>query len=399
MRNTIIAAQDAFSIFDVASKVSTPLAVAGFLAAAFFLILRQILTKTNLFPTLKGSHAHAIIVLIIERLFALPLVAIVLGFAGYVLQLYRPSGRTANTESAVPVPSPEDVKIVRNIATSGGLYSGPWKDGKPFGKGSVVGYHCGDSWIYQGDMYSGDFEGSGEMKIWTGAEWYKGVFRRGKFVSGECLVYAGEDSTPFYVSYKGGLIGLAGRYRGQCVVASNSPYLQEGLLHPDGGDDKFRPDLLTAEGNGVFYLREKDPRKGGLIGEFTVEGEWKSGEFRGNGRVTKVTTGSYLEGEFRNSLLIKGKAYKVSGVFFGLAQWPNAYMRTYTGAISNGVPDGEGELEQGFAFTDDEIYPIKFSGTFRDGKWWNGTGYLPQKYGDFFEGKLGEWRNGEFYNG
>lgn len=77
------------SVLNVATSVSTPLMVAGFLAGAFFLILRQIL-KMDLFPVLTRQVATDIIKLIIERLFTLAMVALVLGFAGFVVTVFVP---------------------------------------------------------------------------------------------------------------------------------------------------------------------------------------------------------------------------------------------------------------------------------------------------------------------
>jgi hypothetical protein len=66
-----LATQDAVSIFDIASKVSTPLALAGFLAACFFLILRQILKTHNLFPRLEQERGYATIVLLSAHVISL----------------------------------------------------------------------------------------------------------------------------------------------------------------------------------------------------------------------------------------------------------------------------------------------------------------------------------------
>lgn len=71
-------------IFEIASRASTPLALGGFLAAVVFFIFRQILKK-DFFPTLAKSASAEIIKTIIDRLFVLALVAMVLGFAGYIL--------------------------------------------------------------------------------------------------------------------------------------------------------------------------------------------------------------------------------------------------------------------------------------------------------------------------
>lgn len=71
-------------IFELASRISTPLALGGFVAAVLFFIFRQILKK-NIFPSLTRSASAEVIKVIIDRLFVLALVAMVLGFAGYIL--------------------------------------------------------------------------------------------------------------------------------------------------------------------------------------------------------------------------------------------------------------------------------------------------------------------------
>lgn len=77
-------------IFDTASRLSTPLAVAGFVAAIFFFVIRQLLKK-GIFPKLAQHHSSRIIILIIDRLFTLSLVALVFGFVGYTVALFAPT--------------------------------------------------------------------------------------------------------------------------------------------------------------------------------------------------------------------------------------------------------------------------------------------------------------------
>jgi len=89
-------------IFKIATNVSTPLMLAGFLAAAFFLIIRYILKK-DIFPTLNRQLSSDIIKLIIERLFILALIALVLGFAGFVLTVLNE--HSTPPEKLVDVPS------------------------------------------------------------------------------------------------------------------------------------------------------------------------------------------------------------------------------------------------------------------------------------------------------
>ncbi len=90
------------AILNTATNVSDLLMIAGFLSGAFFLILRQILKK-EFFPSLSRQLSADIIKLIIERLFTLALIAIVFGFAGFVLTLYtKPHYGGTNSEPSLP---------------------------------------------------------------------------------------------------------------------------------------------------------------------------------------------------------------------------------------------------------------------------------------------------------
>ena len=88
------------SVLDIATRVSTPLMLAGFLAAAFFLTLRQIIAK-NIFPRLAQQLGGKILLVIINRLFVLALVAMILGFGGYILGTLYPSRTVAQSTVAI----------------------------------------------------------------------------------------------------------------------------------------------------------------------------------------------------------------------------------------------------------------------------------------------------------
>ena len=75
-------------IFTIATKISTPLVLAGFLAAAFFLIVKLLIEK-NVFPKLTHRLSSAIIKLIINRFFVLSLFAMILGFSGFVINQFH----------------------------------------------------------------------------------------------------------------------------------------------------------------------------------------------------------------------------------------------------------------------------------------------------------------------
>ena len=78
------------TVFDTATRIATPIALAGFLAASFFLLMRTLIRK-DIFPQLHTGHAKEIIEKIIDRFFILSLVAMVLGFAGYITaMIFKP---------------------------------------------------------------------------------------------------------------------------------------------------------------------------------------------------------------------------------------------------------------------------------------------------------------------
>jgi hypothetical protein len=71
------------NIFEIASQISTPLALSGFLSAVLFFLFRQIINK-DIFPRLTSALGGSLLKVIVDRLFILALVAMILGFAGYV---------------------------------------------------------------------------------------------------------------------------------------------------------------------------------------------------------------------------------------------------------------------------------------------------------------------------
>lgn len=98
-------------IFRIATQISTPLALAGFLAAAFFLIVRLILNK-NIGQQVRPTQSAAIVRQIIDRLFVLSLVAMVLGFAGWTLVAVQKAQAVTNANppphtDPAPAPAPD----------------------------------------------------------------------------------------------------------------------------------------------------------------------------------------------------------------------------------------------------------------------------------------------------
>ncbi len=95
------------SIFEITSKVSTPLALAGVVVAVLFFIFQHIIKK-NIFPKLTVTVAGTIIQSIINKLFIVAIVAIILGFAGYVVAKFAPA----------PNPPPDSITISLPSGTS-----------------------------------------------------------------------------------------------------------------------------------------------------------------------------------------------------------------------------------------------------------------------------------------
>jgi len=71
-------------LFEVATQVSTPLALAGLVATSFFLIVRQALAN-GLFPKFARQVGAELLRSIIDKFFILAIVAMCLGFFGFAL--------------------------------------------------------------------------------------------------------------------------------------------------------------------------------------------------------------------------------------------------------------------------------------------------------------------------
>jgi hypothetical protein len=71
-------------LIQIAIQVSNPLALAGLIAALFFLLAREMLSR-GLFPQLAQSAGGKLLRHVVDRFFVLALVAMVLGFTGFAL--------------------------------------------------------------------------------------------------------------------------------------------------------------------------------------------------------------------------------------------------------------------------------------------------------------------------
>jgi hypothetical protein len=97
-------------VFEIASSVSTPLALGGFFAAVVFYIFRQIVAK-DFFRQLTSIHSADVIKLIIERLFILALVAMILGFVAYLVTKLVAQPPSPVVVTPTPFPAPESAPV------------------------------------------------------------------------------------------------------------------------------------------------------------------------------------------------------------------------------------------------------------------------------------------------
>ena len=71
------------AVLEGLSKISTPLGLGGLALFVLLVIARRVLTST-IVPQLAKSHAFVVIKMLIDRSFVLAVLAIILGFAGYI---------------------------------------------------------------------------------------------------------------------------------------------------------------------------------------------------------------------------------------------------------------------------------------------------------------------------
>ena len=123
-------------LIEIASSVSTPLGLGGLFAAVLFFVLKQLLEQ-GLIPAVARSHSADLIKLIIERLFTLALVAMVLGFVGYVVTSLMPSLSQpvvpAGAASTKAPPPPTEARVV--VCSGTVCQAGDWPVGKAFPTG------------------------------------------------------------------------------------------------------------------------------------------------------------------------------------------------------------------------------------------------------------------------
>ena len=85
-------------IFDIASRIATPLALAGFFGAVLFFTLRRVL-QAQFITAVRRPDSARILLRIINLLFVLCLVGMILGFCGYVFRLRAGDTEIPNNNS------------------------------------------------------------------------------------------------------------------------------------------------------------------------------------------------------------------------------------------------------------------------------------------------------------
>jgi ABC-type arginine/histidine transport system permease subunit len=79
---------DAAKLFALADRIKTPLALAGAVVVALYLIYRQVLSL-GIFSTLGSQPTFLVVQSIIDKLFWLAVLALVLGVCSYLAVAFR----------------------------------------------------------------------------------------------------------------------------------------------------------------------------------------------------------------------------------------------------------------------------------------------------------------------
>lgn len=137
-------------IIDLASRVSTPLALSGLVTAFVFLIFRQIIAR-NIFPKLSTAITGTIIQDIINKLFRLALVAMILGFFGYIVSIGAQQPKPPPDSITISLPSGISLRdAAKMVAASEGY--------------TAVFFSCADA-LLQGKVEPGTLTGKTSKEL------------------------------------------------------------------------------------------------------------------------------------------------------------------------------------------------------------------------------------------
>lgn len=101
-------------ILAIATRIGNPLALAGFVVGVFFLIVRQVISF-GLIPQVTVDTGGVILLRIINGLLILCLVAIILGFVGYLISKRYPDLDPNHVSVGTP-PDSTLAQIVKAVA-------------------------------------------------------------------------------------------------------------------------------------------------------------------------------------------------------------------------------------------------------------------------------------------
>lgn len=102
------------NLFEIASKVNTPLALGGIIAVTLFLIYKIILKK-EIFPKLTRIHSYKLLTKIVESLFFLALFAMLLGFIAYIYVHVTSTRTDMEKIESIKLPLLEDLTFSETI--------------------------------------------------------------------------------------------------------------------------------------------------------------------------------------------------------------------------------------------------------------------------------------------
>ena len=253
-----------------------------------------------------------------------------------------------------------------------GKYSGPWKYGKPYQKGTFVIYNRNNQFIttYEGnwidgvpngkgittfangDRYEGDYEagiqnGKG-IKTFSNGNRYEGDFKNGTLNGNGILDL--NDGSKYTGQFKDGTINGNGIFHN----SNGSKYEGEFLNNKKNGYG-----VLTSENGEVYAGQWKDNLRYG-IGTFTTAtrkytGVWHEGEPSGDGQMIFFKTDVTIKGVFR---YIRSSDGTVTLKIEGTAFYPDG--STYTGTfIDYEKIEGHANPSSGLLASNDS-YNIRF---------------------------------------
>ncbi len=247
-------------------------------------------------------------------------------------------------------------------------YEGEYRNGERNGFGKFA---FTDS-VYEGQWVNGKRHGQGKT-VWNEGGVFVGEYRDNSIWNGNGVVYTVKNNfrLRYEGEYKNGKRNGFGK-----IIYEDSVYEGQWKDNVEHGQGK----LLWNNGNtfvGEFSGGEPWNGTGKFVYNDSVyEGGWKNGKEHGQGKLT-WNSGGEIAGEFLNGEIWNGK---------GVCRYTNGCY--YDGEIRNGLQNGYGRYKY-----EDSVYEGQwingqengkgklswndggeFSGEFRDGEPWNGSG-------------------------